>query len=618
MIVQMKRVSILSAASGKKEITTALRNFGALHLEIQEKTSSYLEELRERESLIRQAFQAIPEASPRRMRKMPSPSEAPEPAPKLAEKVMESANLLKAKEAEAETLRREIMRIENWGDFDPALFQSLLESGTALSLAVLSNDELKGLPETTRYIILSRKKNKRQLLFIGDTGDLDCTFLRLPERSLSSLQQGLEALVQEQLMLKEKLMNFQSEKKILEHYLESLAGDIEFASVQGNLEEFEECPSVTLIQGFLPLPRLEDFRSFAAAKGAAFIIQDPGPEDNVPTKVENPRAIRITEPIFQFMDTLPGYKEHDISFWFLIFFTLFFAMIIGDAGYGLLLSLLSLGSILVTKIKTERVPDVLILFTTLGLGTLFWGALSGNWFGYAPIGELPFFSQFIIPGIYAFAEGIANDVVVETLLLFCFSLGMGHLLLAHLLSCIKKLKEPPRIHGFADLGWISTMVGLYFFVLNLVVDSEKYPIPSIAIPLIFGGLIAVLLFDGQQGDGFFRGLGRTLNIGNLIYTALTAISSFADVISYIRLFAVGLASVEIARSFNNMAGGIMQAGTGIAVIAGIVVLLLGHSLNLVMAGLSVLVHGIRLKMLEFSGHLGNEWTGLAYRPFKNS
>ena len=198
-----------------------------------------------------------------------------------------------------------------------------------------------------------------------------------------------------------------------------------------------------------------------------------------------------------------------------------------------------------------------------------------------------------------------------------FSLGIVHLILAHTLAFLKKLREAPRIHAFADVGWSSTLIGLYFFVLNLVVSAEKFPVPPATLPLIFGGLIVVVLFAGQEGDGFFRGVLRTLNIGNLIYTALTAISSFADIISYIRLFAVGLASVEIARSFNNMAEGIMQSGGAVGTILGIVVLCIGHSLNLVMGGLSVLVHGLRLKMLEFSGHLGNEWTGFAYKPFRN-
>jgi V/A-type H+-transporting ATPase subunit I len=82
--------------------------------------------------------------------------------------------------------------------------------------------------------------------------------------------------------------------------------------------------------------------------------------------------------------------------------------------------------------------------------------------------------------------------------------------------------------------------------------------------------------------------------------------------SYIRLFAVGMASVAIAQSFNSMAGGMLS---GFAMVGGILVLVIGHSLNIVMGLLSVVVHGVRLNLLEFSGQLGMEWTGIAYEPF---
>ena len=98
-------------------------------------------------------------------------------------------------------------------------------------------------------------------------------------------------------------------------------------------------------------------------------------------------------------------------------------------------------------------------------------------------------------------------------------------------------------------------------------------------------------------------------------TFLDSISAFSDVISYIRLFAVGLATVAVASSFNSMAAGL---GTGVVgIIGSILILGFGHALNLAMAALSVVVHGVRLNVLEFSGHLGMEWTGEKYTPFKN-
>ena len=109
-------------------------------------------------------------------------------------------------------------------------------------------------------------------------------------------------------------------------------------------------------------------------------------------------------------------------------------------------------------------------------------------------------------------------------------------------------------------------------------------------------------------------LGKSKGTRSTLF--LDSISAFSDIISYIRLFAVGLATVEIAKSFNSMAAGLGDGAAGI--IGGILILIFGHTLNLAMGGLSVIVHGVRLNMLEFSGHLGIEWTGIPYKPFKGS
>jgi V/A-type H+-transporting ATPase subunit I len=156
------------------------------------------------------------------------------------------------------------------------------------------------------------------------------------------------------------------------------------------------------------------------------------------------------------------------------------------------------------------------------------------------------------------------------------------------------------------------VLGLFYLVLNLVLSADKYPMPFYSIYMILGGVAAVFIFGEQEGQ-FFKGV--LMGFAGVLPTFLSSISAFSDIISYIRLFAVGLASVEIAKSFNSMASGLGNDAVGI--IGGILILLLGHSLNLAMGALSVVVHGVRLNMLEFSGHLGMEWTGVEYDPFRN-
>jgi V/A-type H+-transporting ATPase subunit I len=174
------------------------------------------------------------------------------------------------------------------------------------------------------------------------------------------------------------------------------------------------------------------------------------------------------------------------------------------------------------------------------------------------------------------------------------------------------VRQKPFIKAFAQLGWLSMVLGLYFFVLNVVLDAKRFPVPSFSLPMVLGGLAFVFIFAQQEeGVNFFKGALKGL--AGFLPTILSSISAFSDIISYIRLFAVGLAGVEIAKSFNGMAANFGSTVTGI--VAGVIVFVAGHGLNILMSILSVVVHGIRLNMLEFSGHLGMEWTGIAYKPF---
>ena len=174
------------------------------------------------------------------------------------------------------------------------------------------------------------------------------------------------------------------------------------------------------------------------------------------------------------------------------------------------------------------------------------------------------------------------------------------------------VKKKPVIKAFAQPGWLAMIIGLYFLVLNLVLGADNFPLPDFALYLIFAGLGFVVVFSEQDGR-FFKGLLR--GISSLLTTFLDSISAFSDIISYIRLFAVGLATVAVASSFNSMAAGMGSGVVGI--IAAIFILAIGHTLNIAMVALSVVVHGIRLNVLEFSGHLGMEWTGINYNPFRN-
>ena len=154
-----------------------------------------------------------------------------------------------------------------------------------------------------------------------------------------------------------------------------------------------------------------------------------------------------------------------------------------------------------------------------------------------------------------------------------------------------------------------SVCSLYFVVLYLVI-GQQVNLPIVGA-IVGAGFLLVVLFGGMApGKTFTQGLKA--GVGDAFTVFLNTISAFGNVMSYIRLFAVGMASLAIAQSFNNMAAGFK----GPLMVAGIAIMVIGHALNIVMGFLSVVVHGVRLNLLEFSGQLGMEWSGTAYDPFR--
>ena len=181
-----------------------------------------------------------------------------------------------------------------------------------------------------------------------------------------------------------------------------------------------------------------------------------------------------------------------------------------------------------------------------------------------------------------------------------------------MVACIMNIRRKiaeKSLAFVADIGWFASITAIYFLVLNLVIgDSINFTVVASVIGV---GFVLVMLFGGMSPDKSFAE-GLKAGLADAFTVFLNTISAFGNIMSYIRLFAVGMASLAIAQSFNGMAEGF----SGPLVIVGALIMIVGHALNIVMGFLSVVVHGVRLNLLEFSGQLGMEWSGVAYTPFE--
>jgi V/A-type H+-transporting ATPase subunit I len=186
-----------------------------------------------------------------------------------------------------------------------------------------------------------------------------------------------------------------------------------------------------------------------------------------------------------------------------------------------------------------------------------------------------------------------------------FLIGAIHLTVAHAIRVFQFINS---IKALSEVGWIALVWGLFFITEQLVLGN---PAPNWYNWLFIVGAGLVILFS-KESNNFLKSMGAS--IANL---PLSLISGFSDIVSYVRLFAVGMATAAVAASFNNMALPDGIAGMGILdFIMAAIALLLGHTLNIALALMAVMVHGIRLNMLEFAGHLGVQFSGEAYKPFK--
>ena len=264
-------------------------------------------------------------------------------------------------------------------------------------------------------------------------------------------------------------------------------------------------------------------------------------------------------------------------------------MLIGDAGYGAIFFILTLFA----QIKLGRRVSgrsLFVLFYILSSAAMLWGVLTGTFFGQA------WLSQKVSPLIPA----LRDDKNIQAL---CFLLGAIHLSIAHLWRAVIKL---PSVRALAQVGWFIILWGAFFLAKMLVLGDA---FPAFGKWFFIAGAALVVFFTDPKKN-ILKGIGSGL--GALL---LNLVNSFTDIVSYIRLFAVGLATVAVADAFNQMA---MDIGYG-SILTGIMtsfILLLGHTLNIVLGPMSILVHGVRLNVLEFCSHLDVNWSGFSYKPLK--
>ena len=654
MILPMKKLTLLVLDSQKKAALKTLRNFGAVHIEKETASSDTLTELQNTYTRVQQAEALITESQPKKAEKAQT-----ETLTLSRNDLLQAVDeILDLKDQESNTraainkLTGDIEAYGSWGDFDPEDIRSFEENSIYLTMGELPEKSYTALPETIKTVRLAGGKKTVRFAIVSETVDVpvdlpsDFNPLILPDMRLSAMHTERERLQKQLPSFKAKIGARTELLAPLKAEAKKLAKEIEFETVRAGMEviPLEEDTaaasgtesSVTLaasgsaataavgsgnaangtagtaskepirlarLSGYILAEKQADFAGLAKANGWAFISDDPAEEDAVPTAMRHNRFVQLLTPLTDFLGTVPGYREPDISLWFLLFFGIFFAMIFGDAGYGGILVILSLIGIVKAKAKEQPAPLAMQMFLYLGVLTVIWGTATCNWFGISVEYIPAWLKNLSVPAISnATEESIRNANLMQ----FCFTLGLIQLTIGHIISIVRNIRSP-QILG--HVGSIAMLCGMYVVVLSLVVSAERYQINQPVMIAVGGGFALNFIFSNYQ-----TGIGQSIvdSLKNIITMFLGVVNVFADIMSYIRLWAVGLAGSAISATVNQMAG---PALGSFLIFLGVLLLFFGHGLNYIMNVLSVIVHGVRLNTLEFSNHVGLTWAGFKYEPF---
>ena len=642
MIEPMKKVSVVLLNKEREDALKSLRKIGLVHLEKLEGSSEKLSAFKEASANATVTESVLGEIKLPKKSKGDKQLLSNEETAKLCAEVVAKAEEKKQLLEEISSDATELDRFAFWGTVTNEDFDYLKEKGIALKMYEVPVEKYSQIEGQIQTLLVNKdKKTARFMIINGGEGRPENL---LPEAFEVPLPRISTKLLEDEIKADEKKVSeieafFAEKAKYLTSialFKKNLESDIEFENVNAGMEH-ESIGSendLAWISGYVPEACLEEFKKACADNKWAVAYADPEDDDlAVPTKLKNNKLVSLIYPLTDFLGTVPGYHEFDISGWFLLFFTIFFAMIFGDGGYGALVLILTLVLMLKAKAGGKKIAPVFGLITLVSVATIIWGAVTCTWFGI-PVDMLPdSLKNLSIPWISNVYEdklwtvpwvSEVNGKAVgltksQNLQIFCFSLALVQLAVAHIKAAARNISLKNGLKAVGDIGSLMQLIGMFWVVLSMVVNSDVFPmlgsigtvpVGKIEISLIAVGFAFSFVFANYEGS-----IGASIleSCKNIISVLLGVVNVFSDIVSYIRLWAVGLAGAAISETVNTLAGPIL--GHAVLFIAAIVLLVFGHGLNMILNLLSVIVHGVRLNTLEFCTHIGMAWSGVKFNPF---
>jgi len=580
MIIPMRKVHLVARAGDRDRLLETVRSLGVVHLVPVNPSRAMAGEQTVRQvGALRRALQVLCEISP----VGPVPDIA---AVGAAQQVLEIQQRSVERRNRLTLLYRELAQLDMWGNLQLNHLQELRHAGIEVAFYAIPR-ELAGEVQAECAEVVAALPGRQVLVAVAHRGGVPnvpqwAVPIPLPLRDAPSIRTEAAEIDAAMKQDADRLPGLAGLAPRMKSELARLQQQAEYtiALRSGAVDEH-----LFALQGWVPAEKASTLSEQLGAHGIAAAVQThkPEPQEQPPTLVRPPAWARPIEGLFQMLGTVPGYREFDVSVPFLIALPIFTAMLISDAAYGALMVLVpAVGYRRISRTIGPRFTQLMIL---VGAVALIWGCVVSSFFGVA-----------LYPPLIPVDMSESSRVFLMSL---SFTLGAVHLSLAQGWQAIRLW---PHLRFLSRLGWAIFIWGTYGVVKMLVLRGPmgwNTPWPYL---LLTGASLAILFASPS------RNIVKMLALGVANFP-LSMFSAFSDIISYVRLMAVGLVSGVLAASFNDMA-----RNTDAWPIAALI-FVCGHALNLGLALIAMFAHGVRLNMLEFSSNLGMQWTGYAYRPF---
>ncbi len=666
MIVPMKKYSFLIYHREYIEFLKGIQELGVLHVIEKESGEIQDEETRINYQHINELSNAIKFLSKRIVNSQPDEKE--KDGLKILDELKKLQDDQESYQHELTQLRKEKSLLESWGDFSWELIEKLKKSGYRIEFFNCQSRNFNPDWEDS-YTIFRINELSGQVYFIiigksDEPIEIDAENIRLPEVSLSKLNKSIGE-VEGILKKTEDLFNdFAAQYlELLKETKEKISAHLNFSRVILNTQKEAE-DKLMFLEGWVPKEKQENINAYLKEQGVYYVVSKPDPDENVPIKLKNSKFSRLFEPVGE-LYTMPDYKELDLTPFFAPFFMMFFGFCLGDMGYGLLILIAAI--ILRFRVKPQLKP-ILTLGIFLGAATIFMGMLGGTLFGINLIDSgytitaktlealknsgLPhnlidqlsvltnshiekqsnFLSQVkSVIGEPAFRmyrsqilRFVESDYTIlnsfrflmlntDQLMLLAFAVGFVQTIFGMGIKAANKAIQFGIVHALSTIGWIALILGgvvLYALKHFDVITPAQFKTTFIIIGAVTGFFI---FFVNSPGKNPF------LNLGLGVWDTYNMASGLlGDLLSYVRLFALGISSAVLGNVFNQLAFSLSPDIIVVGQLVTLIILLFGHSLNLFMAALGAFVHPLRLTFVEFYKNAGFAGGGKKYDPFRNA